>query len=95
MEWRLLKIIMNPAMIVTLVCGIIIAINDKYYLYGWFHVKMLCITAMIAIHGFLARYRKLFANGQNHHSSLFYRILNETITVIMITTIILVSVKPF
>ena len=95
MEKRLLKVIINPSMFLTFTFGIILAIESTHYLHGWFHIKMLFITIMATIHGLLARYRKLFLNGKNHHSGLFYRILNEMITVLMVTIVIVAVVKPF
>ena len=94
MERRLLRAIINPAMIATLAFGVTLAIESYQYLHGWFHVKMLFVTCMFTIHGLLARYRKLFVKGKNNHSKLFYRVLNETVTVIMIIIVIMAVVKP-
>ena len=96
MEYRLLKIIMNPAMIASYVFGFINA-----YIYGfealgpWFHVKFTMVLGLTALHGFLARMRKKFANGTNTHSDKFYRILNELPPLLMLIAVIMVIVKPF
>ncbi|MBQ4875076.1 MAG: protoporphyrinogen oxidase HemJ [Rickettsiaceae bacterium H1] len=95
MEKRLLRIIINPAMILTFLFGISLAITEYHYLHGWFHAKMLFVIIMGIIHGLLAKYRKSFADGTNRKSTLFYRILNETITLLMIIIVILAVVKPF
>ena len=94
MERRLLRIIINPAMIFTLIFGIILAVESSYYVAGWFHVKMLLVVVMLGIHHVLSRYRKAFAKGGNTHSPLFYRILNESVTLVMIMIVIMAVVKP-
>jgi putative membrane protein len=96
MEYRLLKIIMNPAMISTYIFGLTTA-----YIYGlaalgiWFHIKMLAVIILTIIHGLLARWRKNFAGGKNLHSENFYKIFNEVPVFMMIVAVIMVVIKPF
>lgn len=96
MEKRLLKYIMNPAMILTLIFGLWIA-----WIYGfknlgiWFHIKSTLVICLIGFHHYLAKMVKVFAQGKNNHSAKFYRIINEIPTVMMIAIVILVIVKPF
>jgi len=96
MEQKLLRFIMNPAMISTFIFGLINA-----YIYGfaaldtWFHIKMLAVLILVIFHGLLARWRKDFATGNNVHSEKFYRIINEVPTFCMIVAVIMVIVKPF
>jgi len=96
MEYRLLKFIMNPAMIFTYFFGLLVA-----YIYGfvalgvWFHIKSLAILGLTIFHIMLSRWRKDFAKGENKHSEKFYRIINEVPTILMIIAVIMVIVKPF
>ena len=96
MEYRLLKFIMNPAMIATYILGL-----SNAYMYGfpalgvWFHIKMLMVLVITIIHGLLARWRKDFVAGQNKHSEHFYRVANEIPTIAMMVAVIMVVVKPF
>ena len=96
MENRLLRIIMNPAMISTYASGII-----NSYIYGltalgkWFHIKMLAVLVLTIFHGLLARWRKNFVNGNNVYSEKFFRIANELPTIMMIVAVFVVIVKPF
>ncbi len=96
MERRLLRFIMNPAMIITYVFGLMNA-----YIYGfialgvWFHIKMLAVVGLTLMHGMLAKWRKDFANGTNKHSTRFYRIANEVPTALMIIAVTMVVIKPF
>jgi protoporphyrinogen IX oxidase len=95
MERRLLKAIVNPAMIVTWLTGLYLVWAGHWYLSGWFHLKLLLVLAMSAVHGFFARAVRAFAADRNPYHQKFYRIINEVPTVLMIGIVILVIVKPF
>ena len=95
MERRLLKAIINPAMIVTWLAGLWLVYEGGWYKAGWFHAKFALVLAMSAMHGFLARWVRDFAEDRNVRPARFYRIANEVPTVLMIGIVILVVVKPF
>ena len=95
MERRLLKAIINPAMIVTWLAGLWLAYEGGWYMAPWFHAKFALVLAMSAMHGFLSRWVRDFANDRNTRSQRFFRIANEVPTVLMIGIVILVVVKPF
>lgn len=98
MEVRLLRYIMNPAMIASWVFGLILL-----FYYGvinwstdiWFHIKLLLVIILTGYHMVLARWRRLFAQDQNTHSAKFYRYMNEVPTVIMVAVVILAVARPF
>jgi protoporphyrinogen IX oxidase len=95
MERRLLRAIINPAMIVTWLAGIYLAWAGNWYLSGWFHAKLLLVLVLSGVHGFFSRCVRAFAADQNPHSQKFYRIINEVPTVLMIAIVVLVIFKPF
>jgi len=97
MERRLLKAIMNPAMVATWVFGIaMIALNpDLLKGQGWLHAKLALVLLLSGVHGVLAKYVRLFANDANAKPQKFFRILNEVPTLLMIGVVILVIVRPF
>jgi putative membrane protein len=100
MERRLLRAIINPAMIATWVLGLWLAWLGPDSRYGWFAsgwlwAKIILVLALSAVHGLLARWRKDFARDRNRHSQKFYRIINELPTVLMILIVLLVVLKPF
>jgi putative membrane protein len=95
MERRLLKVIINPAMIITWLAGIYLAWAGHWYTSGWLGTKFLLVLALSAIHGFFARCVKAFAADRNPYNQKFYRVINEVPTVLMILIVILVTVKPF
>jgi len=98
MESRLLRYIMNPAMIAAWVFGLLLL-----FYYGvinwstdiWFHIKFLLVIILTVYHMLLARWRRLLAADQNMHSAKFYRWMNEVPTVIMIAVVILAVARPF
>lgn len=94
MERRLLRYIMNPAMIITFVVGIYL-ISQVGMSGGWLHIKLLLVLFMTAVHMMLAVHRKQFERDENEKSSNYYRVLNEAPTVLMIIIVLLAVVKPF
>jgi putative membrane protein len=95
MERRLLKAIINPAMIATWVLGIWLAWVSGLYREGWLQAKFLLVLMLSALHGLFARWVRDFAHDRNRHSQRFYRIINEVPTILMIAIVILAVVKPF
>jgi putative membrane protein len=97
MERRLLRAIMTPAMIATLIFGGMLAgmpgVID--WRLGWFPVKLLLVVAMLAIHYGLYRWQRDFAADRNRHGATFYRAINEVPTLLLIGIVILAVVKPF
>jgi protoporphyrinogen IX oxidase len=97
MERRLLRGIMNPAMIASLVFGLLLAgtpgVVDWHR--GWIWAKLLLVGALVACHAALARWRRAFSEDRNRHTPRFFRIVNELPTLALIAIVILVVVKPF
>jgi protoporphyrinogen IX oxidase len=97
MERRLLRGIMNPAMLAAYLFGILLALTPGIVDWhaGWIYAKLAAVLALTVIHHLLARWRKDFAADRNRHSARFYRIVNEVPTLLLIAIVILVVVKPF
>jgi putative membrane protein len=95
MERRLLRRIINPAMIAAWIFGIwMLVLNPALLHEPFFHVKLAMVVAMQIVHALLARYRRQFADGRNIHSSRYYRILNEIPAVLIIVIVIMIIVRP-
>ena len=94
MERRLLKAIMNPALIATWSFGLVLAWMSGFYASPWLQAKFLLVLAMSGIHGWLARMVKDFAADRNARTHRFYRMVNEVPTLLMVAIVILVIVKP-
>ncbi|HET7334026.1 MAG TPA: protoporphyrinogen oxidase HemJ [Rhizomicrobium sp.] len=95
MEYRLLKLIINPAMIATWVLGLTLVWLTGDYVAGWFQVKFVLVLVMSGVHGYFATTVKRFARDANTKPARFFRMLNEVPTVLMIIIVILAVVKPF
>jgi protoporphyrinogen IX oxidase len=95
MERRLLKAIINPAMIATWLFGLWLVWTGALYWQPWFHAKFVLLLILSGVHGLYVRYVREFAEDRNTHTQKFYRIINEVPTLLMIGIVILVIVKPF
>ena len=95
MERRLLRYIMNPAMILSfLFGGWLIMINPGLLEQSWMQYKIIVLVIMTGIHAALSRWRRFFAIDKNTFSPRFFKIINEVPTGLMIAIIILAVVKP-
>lgn len=97
MERKLLRVIMNPAMIVTIAMGLwlVFGADAVDWKAGWLHVKIALVALLVVFHGFLAKWRKDFEADRIPHSSRFFRIVNEAPTVLLIGIVVMVVVRPF
>lgn len=98
MERKLLRYIMNPAMIASWIFGlwlIFLLGPDLLRTGGWLHTKLLLVMLLSVAHGAMAKWRRDFEHDVNGHSQRFFRIANEVPTLLMIGIVILVIVKPF
>src|SRR5438067_782493 len=95
MERRLLKAIINPAMIATWALGLWLIWAGGWLTAGWLHAKLALVLVLSGAHGFFARWVKDFGADRNWRSAGFYRFVNEVPTLLMIAIVILVIVKPF
>lgn len=98
MERRLLRVIINPAMIATFIFGILLAATPGVVDWahdGWLHAKLMAVLLLAAFHGLLSRWRKNFERDANTRPQSFYRKVNEIPTVLMIFIVIMVVVRPF
>ncbi|WP_367716946.1 protoporphyrinogen oxidase HemJ [Nitratireductor sp. GISD-1A_MAKvit] len=95
MEQRLLRLIINPAMIVTWVFGLWLAWSGFGFSGGWLHAKIALVLAMSGMHGYLSASVRRFSADQNSRPARHWRIMNEVPTVLMIVIVVLVIVKPF
>ena len=95
MERRLLRAIINPAMILAWVLGLALVAHLDAWGEAWMHAKFACVIALSTLHGFFARWRRQFDRDDNRHEARFYRLMNEVPTVLMVAIVVLVVVKPF
>ena len=96
MERRLLVYIMNPAMILSWIFGILLIHTIGMDNFGllWLQLKLLFVIILTIYHFFLFQCLRKFAENNNAYSSKFYRIINEIPTVLLIAIILVVVFKP-
>ena len=95
MERRLLKVIMNPAIIASFVFGIWMIVLAPGILYEpWMHVKILCVLLMAGCHGVFSKMRRRLENDEPPWSPRAYRIWNVVPTVLMVIIVFMAVVKP-
>ena len=96
MERRLFFIIMNPAMILSWIFGILLIhqIGFASLAFLWVKLKFALVILMTIFHFYLLACLKNFNNNSNNHSERFYRIINEVPTALLILIIFIVVFKP-
>lgn len=96
MERKLLYVIMHPAMLATIVFGVLLILqNPGYMKMGWLHAKLLLVVFLIGYQVFAGITRRRFASGNFFLSEKACRMINEVPTLILIGVVILAVVKPF
>jgi protoporphyrinogen IX oxidase len=97
---RLLRIIINPAMILSLIFGVWLfwlrsgqGEDWSFAHQPWMMVKLLGVVALLGWHGFLAASRKKIANGTSTRSSKFWRMSNEVPFLIAIVMVLSVTLE--
>ena len=94
MEQRLLRLIINPAMIVAWALGLWM-IYTLYPIPGyWIWVKLAAVIGLSALHGHFAKAVRLFAEDRNEKPARYWRMMNEVPAVLMIVIVVMVIVQP-
>jgi len=96
MERKLFIYIMNPAMIVSWIFGVLLIYSIGFENFNnlWLKMKLLLVVLLTVYHFFLFYYLKKFGEDTNPYSSKFYRIINEIPTILLILIILIVVFKP-
>lgn len=97
MERRLLRAIMNPAMIAAWIFGVMLVLTPGIvdWKAGWWHGKMLGLVTMTGFHHVLSAGRKRFERDANTRSERSWRLLNEVPTLALVLIVVMVIAKPF
>ncbi len=97
MEYRLLRQIINPAMIATFVFGALLIATPGVidWSAGWWWAKLACLFLMTGFHGAMSKWRREFMEDRNTKSERFYRIANEVPTILLMVIVVMVIARPF
>jgi protoporphyrinogen IX oxidase len=97
MELKLMRVIINPAMIATWILGLWLAVKINAFDPAngmWLHYKLSLVIVLQVVHAMMSRYRKAFARDERPKSEKYFRIFNEVPAVLMVLIVILVVVRP-
>ncbi len=94
-EAKLIKIILNPSLIVVWVLGLALAWHIGAMQEGWFHVKLLFVLGLSGYHGWMVGYSKKLARGERMLSGKQLRLFNEVPGIAAAVIVVLVVAKPF
>jgi protoporphyrinogen IX oxidase len=94
-EKRLIKIILNPAMIIVWLLGLWLAGMIGAFSQGWFIAKLLAVVGLTVYHGWMIGYARKLASGERSASGKTLRLVNEIPGIAAAIIIVLVIVKPF
>lgn len=95
MEKKLFRIIMQPAMHIAVLTGVVLLFVPHHEFELWAHAKLACVFLLVMLHCCLDHWRKQLEQGVCSKSSKFFRAINEIPTVLLILITIFVIVKPF
>jgi len=98
MEKRLLRYIMNPAMVLTWASGLILVFHPFSVIDTtaiWFTIKIILVLTMSCLHGYFAYCRKKLQEDNSFYSQSYFKYLNEAPTILMIVIVIMVVIQPF
>jgi putative membrane protein len=94
-EARIIRIILNPAMIIVWIVGLVLAWHIGALAQGWFHVKLLAVLVLSGYHGWMIGYARKLARGERSLSGKQLRLINEVPGMAAAIIVILVVAKPF
>jgi protoporphyrinogen IX oxidase len=94
-ERRLLRIILNPAMIVTWGLGLVLALQSGAFVQIWFLLKLCAVLGLSGYHGWMAGYARKLSRGERPLAGKALRLINEVPGIAAAIIVVLVIVKPF
>jgi protoporphyrinogen IX oxidase len=94
-EARIIKIILNPSIVIVWIVGLALAWHIGALREGWFHAKLLAVLGLSAYHGWMMGYAKKLARGERTLSGKQLRLFNEVPGIAAAIIVILVVAKPF
>lgn len=94
-EQRLIKIILNPAMLIVWVLGLMLAAKGGWFAFGWMALKLMVVVLLSIYHGWMVGYARRLADGQRRLTGKQLRLLNEVPGIAAAVIVILVIIKPF
>ena len=94
MQWRVYKIICNPAMMITFIGGFgMLYVNPRYFQMGWMHIKLALVFLLLAYHLYCKSQIQKLERGERIYTSFQYRLMNEVPTLFLVSIVLLAVLK--
>lgn len=94
MQWRVYKIICNPAMMITFIGGIgMLYVNPAYFSLGWMHIKLTLVLLLLAYHLYCKSVIKKLETNDQLFTSFQFRLMNEVPTLFLVSIVLLAVLK--
>jgi protoporphyrinogen IX oxidase len=94
-ERRLIRIILNPSLVIVWVFGLMLAFDQNAFAANWFWLKLIAVLGLTGYAGWMNAYAKKLANGERRLTGKSLRLINEVPGIAATIIVILVIVKPF
>lgn len=94
-EDRARTIILMPAMVITWILGLMLAVHLGVFGQYWFSAKLLLVVALTGYQGWIGAYGKKLAGGHREQDDKRLRIMNEAPGILTALIVVLVIVRPF
>ena len=92
---RLVRIILNPAMVAVWALGLSLVVNIGAGGEWWFRAKFIFVAGLTLFHFWMVRYAAKLAEGRRMLSGRTLRMLNEIPSLATLAIVVLVIVRPF
>lgn len=94
MEWRVYKIICNPAMMITFTFGIAMLVyNPDYLKLSWMHIKLTLVILLLGYHIYCKSIIKKLEKGKTNFTSFQFRLFNEFPTLFLFFIVFLAVLR--
>ncbi|MFT5385051.1 MAG: putative membrane protein [Saprospiraceae bacterium] len=94
MQWRVYKIICNPAMMITFIAGFgMLYVNPGYFSLGWMHIKLTLVFLLLAYHLYCKSVIKKLEKDDKLFTSFQFRLMNEVPTMFLVAIVLLAVMK--
>lgn len=94
MQWRVYKIICNPAMMITFIGGFgMLYVSPAHLKMDWMHIKLLLVFLLLAYHLYCKAVIRKLEKGERLYTSFQYRLLNEVPTLFLVSIVLLAVLK--
>jgi putative membrane protein len=93
-ERRIIRALVNPAMVITWGLGLWLAVEGNWLASGWFHAKLVAVLLLSGVHGWIVGEARRLGSGERRRGKRFYLGVNAASVAFAVLTIILAAVKP-